>query len=282
MLPLQAVWQTGTPSLGDRSSAITGGAGSKRLCLEIMVMVKRWRWDQGRLTYFRFENIKKICEGLVELEGSNIGRDGDPFIREVLTSRTGLSFAPTTYTLWRNYARVFACALIATQLDGNLRVTDIGQRLAGVDSSEIDVDEYFSFWIPRFYLPSPAFQDYTPSDNRVFPLCAVLKYLFAQLLEHGEALIELSEVFSLIIGNNCNGCEPLDHYRALKMVERLPIGDEERQVREMLIFASQMSWLKWYSGALIIDLVRDDLQSIEDLIGFVEPLQNHRSTTQQQ
>jgi len=164
-----------------------------------MVMVKRWRWDQGRLTYFRFENIKKICEGLVELEGSNIGRDGDPFIREVLTSRTGLSFAPTTYTLWRNYARVFACALIATQLDGNLRVTDIGQRLAGVDSSEIDVDEYFSFWIPRFYLPSPAFQDYTPSDNRVFSLCAVLKYLFAQLLEHGEALIELSQVFSLIV-----------------------------------------------------------------------------------
>jgi len=66
------------------------------------------------------------------------------------------------------------------------------------------------------------------------------------------------------------------------MVERLPIGDEERQVREMLIFASQMSWLKWYSGALIIDLVRDDLQSIEDLLGFVEPLQNHRSNTQQQ
>ncbi|MEO0828683.1 MAG: HNH endonuclease, partial [Cyanobacteria bacterium J06642_9] len=71
-------------------------------------------------------------------------------------SQTDLPFAPATYTVWRNYARVFACSLVATQLDGNLTVTDIGRNLAGVDSPEIDVDEYLSFWIPRFYLPSPA------------------------------------------------------------------------------------------------------------------------------
>lgn len=245
-------------------------------------MVERWRWDQGRLKYFRFENIKKISECLVELEGMEVSGVGDSFLRESLTSRTGLPFAPASYTVWRNYARVFACALIATQLDSSLRVTDIGRRLAAVGSSAIDVDEYLSFWIPRFYLPSPAFQDYTPSANRVFPLCAVLKYLLAKFLETGEAEIDLPEVFSLIIGNECNGFEPLEHYTTLRATGRSPIGDEERQVREMLIFSSQMSWLKWYGGALRIDIVPGDLQSIEDLKSVVEVLQHSRSHTQQQ
>jgi len=246
------------------------------------IMVERWRWDQGRLTYFRFENLKEICESLVDIEGINVGGVGDSILRECLTSQTGLPFAPATYTVWRNYARVFACALVATQLDGNLRVTDIGRKLAGVDSTEIDVDEYLSFWIPRFYLPSPAFQDYTPFDSRVFPLCAVLKYLLANFLEYGEAEIDLSQVFSLIIGNRCDGTEPLEHYQTLRPVNRSPIRDEGRQVREMLIFASQMSWLKWYGGALRVDILPGDLQSIEDLRSVVEPLQNHRSPTQQQ
>ncbi|AHJ30402.1 HNH endonuclease [Nodularia spumigena CS-584] len=245
-------------------------------------MIERWRWDQGRLTYFRFDNLKKICKVIVDLEGINIGGAEDSILRAYLTSQTDLPFAPTNYKVWRNYARVFACSLVATQLDGRLTVTDIGRNLAGVDSPEIDIDEYLSFWIPRFYLPSPAFQDYTPSDNRVFPLCAVLKYLLANFIEFGEAEINLSEVFSLIIGNGCSGTESLENYQTLRPTNRSAIGDEQRQVREMLIFASQMSWLKWYGGSLKVDIVPGDLQSIEDLRGIVEPLQNHRKSTQQQ
>lgn len=139
-------------------------------------MAVRWRWDQGRLTYFRFENLRRISNCLVNLEGIEVSGVGDALLRGSLSTQTGLPFAPASYTVWRNYARVFACALIATQLEGRLRVTDIGRRLGGTDSSAIDVDEYLSFWIPRFYLPFPAFQEYTPVADRVFPLCAVLKY----------------------------------------------------------------------------------------------------------
>ncbi|MEO1353779.1 MAG: HNH endonuclease [Cyanobacteria bacterium J06635_15] len=245
-------------------------------------MVERWRWDQGRLIYFRFENLKKICKVLVGLEGINVTGAGDSILRESLMSQTDLPFAPATYTVWRNYARVFACSLVATQLDGNLTVTDIGRNLAGVDSPEIDVDEYLSFWIPRFYLPSPAFQDYITFDRSVFPLSAVLKYLLANFLEYGEAEIDLSQVFSLIVGNGCDGTESLEDYQGLRPTNRSAIGDEGRQVREMLIFASQMSCLKWYGGSLRIDIVPGDLQSIEDLRGVVEPFQNDRSPTQQQ
>lgn len=245
-------------------------------------MAVRWRWDQGRLTYFRFENLKRISSCLVNLEGIEVSGVGDTLLRESLSNQTGLPFAPANYTVWRNYARVFACALIATQLEGRLRVTDIGRRLSGTDSSTIDVDEYLSFWIPRFYLPFPAFQEYTPVADRIFPLCAVLKYLLAKFLENGEASIDLQQVFSLIVGNECDGTEPLEEYTSLRNTSRSPSGDEERQVREMLIFASQMSWLKWYGGALRVDIILGDLQSEEDLKSIVEPLQSTRSDTQQQ
>lgn len=245
-------------------------------------MAVRWRWDQGRLTYFRFENLKRISSCLVNLEGIEVSGAGDTLLRESLSTQTGLLFAPANYTVWRNYARVFACALIATQLEGRLRVTDIGRRLSDTDSSTIDVDEYLSFWIPRFYLPFPAFQEYTPVVDRIFPLCAVLKYLLAKFLENGQASIDLQQVFSLIVGNECDGTEPLEEYTSLRNTNRLPSGDEERQVREMLIFASQMSWLKWYSGALRVDIILGDLQSEEDLKNIVEPLQSVRSDTQQQ
>jgi len=242
-------------------------------------MSVRWRWDQGRLTYFRFENLKKISNCLVSLEGIEVG---DASLRQSLLTQTYLPFAPKNYTVWRNYARVFACALVATQLEGRLRVTDIGRRLGAADSSAIDIDEYLSFWIPRFYLPFPAFQEYTPVADRVFPLCAVLKYLFASFLEHGEASVDLQQVFSLIIGNECDGTEPLEEYINLKHTSRSPSSDEGRQVREMLIFASQMSWLKWYNGSLRVDIILGDLQSEENLKSIVEPLQNTRSGTQQE
>lgn len=245
-------------------------------------MAVRWRWDQGRQTYFRFENLKRISGCLANLEGIEVSGIGDTWLRESLSTQTGLPFAPANYTIWRNYARVFACALIATQLEGELRMTDIGRRLGTTDPSAIDVDEYLSFWIPRFYFPFPAFQEYAPVADRVFPLCAVLKYLLANFLANGEASVDLQQVFSLIVGNECDGTEPLEEYTSLSNTGRSPSSDEERQVREMLIFASQMSWLKWYGGALHIDIILGDLQSEEDLKSIIEPLQNTRSDTRQQ
>ena len=245
-------------------------------------MVEKWRWDQGRLTYFRFENLKLISQCLVELEGTEVDGVGNDIFRAVLTSKIDLSFAPVSYTVWRNYARVFQCTLLATQIEGRLVVTDICRQLSGMEGSTIDVDEYLSFWLPRFYLPFPAFKGYTPQANRAFPLCAVLKYLLAKFTRDGEASINLSDVFSFIVGNHCNGAEPVENYISLRPTNRVPIGDEERQVRELLIFASQMSWLKWYNGALHIDILQGDLQNIEDLKSVVEPFQYSRKSSPQE
>jgi hypothetical protein len=56
--------------------------------------VQKWRWDRGRLIYFRFENLKATAKCLVELEGISLqARDIDP-LRDELEAQTGLPFLP--------------------------------------------------------------------------------------------------------------------------------------------------------------------------------------------
>ena len=63
----------------------------------------------------------------------------------------------------------------------------------------------------------------------------------------------LKDVFTYIVGNNCNGTENWEYYKSLKATSRIPQGDEERQVREMLVFMGQASYLKWFDRHIYID-----------------------------
>jgi len=225
---------------------------------------QKWRWDQGRLTYFQFENLKNIARCLVLLGGTSLDRGDDP-LRAELEKLTGLPFAPNTYKVWRNYKRVFECAFLATNLDGTLYITDFCKRLALEDSGEMDVDEFLSLFIPKFRYPFPAFSEYEENAQIVYPFSAVLKKLLSDFLIHKRAVLSLEDVFSLIVGNNCSGLEPLEHYATLTPTGYVPDADEKRQVREMLIFISQLSILKWYDGELHLDI---SVKDYEDYNGF--------------
>jgi len=236
----------------------------------------RWRWDQGRLDYLRFDNIRKISSCLIELKGANLNR-GDP-LRELLESRTGLPFSPPHYTVWRNYARTFRCALLATGINRKLRTTDICSQLAGNDTEKISADEYFTLLIQRFYLPYPAFSDYSSDSIRVYPFCAVMRYLLAKATFGQEASATLDEIFAYVIGNECAGSESLEHYSELSSTDRTASGDEQRQVREMLIFLSQFSYLDWSRSRLELDVSSEELETIELLEKQLKPLMGERST----
>jgi hypothetical protein len=228
-------------------------------------MATKWRWDQGRLSYFQFENLKAIAHCLIRLDGIVINqKDIDP-LRAELESWTGLPFAPKSYRVWRNYKRVFECSFLATNINDRLYVTAFCKRIASDDTKKIDVDEFLSLFIPRFRFPFAAFNDYKKSEQLIYPFCAVLKYLFSNFLIGKQATISLEDVFAYIIGNNCTGLEPIEHYANLKRTSYKPNGDENRQVREMLIFISQLSVLKWYGGALFLDISPKDY---EDYNGF--------------
>lgn len=227
-------------------------------------MHQRWRWDQGRLAYFRFENLKAIANSLLELEGILINQPGGDPLRDELEKNTGLPFAPNSYRVWRNYKRVFECSFLATNVDEHLYVTDFCKRLASANEG-FDADEFLTLFIPRFRFPFPAFTDYHQSNNPIYPFCAVLKYLLSNFLSGKGNSISLEDVFSFIVGNSCTGFEPVEHYSTLTATGYQPAGDENRQVREMLIFISQLSILKWYNGALFLDITVKDY---EDYNGF--------------
>ena len=212
-----------------------------------------WRWDQGRLDYFRFENIVNIARVLTALDGVDLTSKHD-LIRLPLESGTGLPFSPSHYKVWRNYGRVFACSMLAAKVSGKLFVTELCKSLAATPS-ELTSDQYFNFIFSRFKLPYPAFEDYDPKQVAVFPFVAIAKFVFT----HPDG-VSLEDVFAYVVGNGCTGLEDLTHYTKLTPTGRRPFGDEQRQVREMMVFMGQVSYLKWFDKKLYAD--SDEISTI--------------------
>ena len=205
-----------------------------------------WRWDQGRLQYFKFENICSIAKVLNQMDGISLNTSDD-LLRGPLQANTEMPFLPTHYKVWRNYARVFQCALLATSVDGKLIVTDVCRNLAS--DNPFSADEYLNFVYSRFRLPFTAFNDYDCRVKPVFPFVAIIKFLIA----NAEAGITLDDVFEYVIENGCTGTEPVTHYKAIRRTGRQPNGDEKRQVREMMAFMGQSSYIRWFDSKLYID-----------------------------
>ena len=87
-----------------------------------------WRWDQGRLSYFSLDNIRKIASVIVELNGADLAGHSDP-IRIALQHVVNLPFAPSTYRVWRNYARVFKVLGLASKINNRLIATEVCKAL---------------------------------------------------------------------------------------------------------------------------------------------------------
>ena len=187
----------------------------------------------------------------------------DP-LRSSLRQTVGLPFAPAGYRVWRNYARVFEVTLLATNVRGRLAVTSLCRQLA----DELSASEYLSIMLRRTYMPSPAFEGYAPSNQRVFPFCAILKYLMARRTT--LARTTLSEVFDRIIGNRCTGSEKVSHYLSLQPSGYKPLGDEVRQVREMLRFVSQLPGMSYGVSSLRLDLPQA-ANEMQDLLSIASP-----------
>ena len=223
----------------------------------------RWRWDQGRLSYFQYDNLVKIAKVLHSLNGVKINQKGLDPLREPLEHSVGLPFAPSHYRVWRNYARVFECAMLATALKGCVFVTDMG-RLIAESNEKLSPDQYFNLLFSRFSYPSPLFEGYNVTQGQVFPFIAIIKFAMSR----GANGISLSDVFSYVVGNDCTGLEDLDFYGKLHATRRQPIGDEKRQVREMLCVMGQTTYLKWFSNRLYAD-TNDFTSVLQTLIPFI-------------
>ena len=238
-----------------------------------------WRWDQGRLMYYNFESLRLIAQTLVDLQGIPLRSSGGDLLRAPLMTSTGLPFLPVDdqYPVWRNYARVFGTAFLAADIDNSLQVTDACRGVAGSPAAPgWTADEYLSFLIPRFYCPSPVFVGYSATTERVFPFCAVLKFLIARYRTTGFASTTLAELFSKVIGNDRTGLEPTESYATLPDTGYQPMGDKRRQAREALIVLSQSSWLKWLNDTLVLDIPANSPQAAQQIEDVATPLPRPR------
>ena len=237
-----------------------------------MITVPIWRWDQGRLDYFLFEKIRSMAECLAKLDGIDVLAN-DSRLRLVLMDATDLPFAPNKdeYPIWRNYARVFMACLLAVRADNRLIVTDLCKKIA--DKTIISVDEYFSFYIPRFYCPSPFFSNYNNNDNQIFPFCATIKFLASR--EDYKA--SLDDIIDYVMNNRCTGLEDLDFYKNLKPHSIIVDSDVKRQVREMLIFLCQMNILKWHKDYLYLDIEIKSSDVISEIFDMSQPIAKPRN-----
>ena len=229
-------------------------------------MVTQWRWDQGRLAYFRFSNIALIANALCTLDGIDL-RGDDP-IRNRLMNITGLPFSPSHYTVWRNYKRVFSSSLLAYEVEGHLAVSSICKHFVDFNDFIEQPDSYFIHVFRNFSYPHPAFKGYVEASDPIYPFSAIIKFLLSRTPRR-QATID--DIFAYLIGNRVTGMENLDSYHYLNKSSHKGSGDEKRQLREMMIFASQVTFLKWFDNSLILDISNSDSEALFDLAKSVQP-----------
>jgi len=213
-----------------------------------------WRWDQGRLLYFQFDILKRIADVLVKFDGVRID-DCEHLFRSALELEVGMPFLPRGYAVLRNYKRVFECAFLATVLNKRLFVSDFCKELSKKNGIFSSSDDFFLSYISRFHYPFPAFEGYDSKQERVYPFCAIIKYLCSLHQRGVPANVSLEEIFHVIIANHCTGFEDLNFYRHLAPQEFQVDETSKRQLREMIIFISQLSLLKVYNGKLWLDII---------------------------
>lgn len=222
-----------------------------------------WRFDQGRLDYFQFDEIKKIATALAEIDGIQKSAVGNDAIRENLKRYTSRPFLPTDYTVWRNYKRVFGCLMLAADIQGMILCTDLCRKLADPNFS-IDSDEYLFHFCKSFYYPSPVFEGYERNSAQTFPGVAILKLLLAKFLTGEKSCISLDEIGEKLVANRVTGVEPVEFYVGIKGSN---FNGNLRQARELVKFISQFSFLKWENPYLHLELcTKEDALRIEKML----------------
>jgi hypothetical protein len=236
-----------------------------------------WRFDQGRTEYHAFESIVELAKALVTLAGKNPSAKPCPIRSYFKSSSPIWDFPPNTseYTAWRNYARTFALLMLAPngREVATIQPTDICRELArGTTGLLPTFDDYLQVMLGQWCYPHPAFNEYSHTLNKVFPILAILKMLVALDQNGSDAKLSPDDVFEFLINNNVSGEEPVSFFTSLKKVALPKKSDEKRQVRELLKFISQGSVFTWSAGQIYLAISQAEAnQLIKNTKHFTQP-----------
>jgi len=200
-----------------------------------------WRWDQGRLAYFNFENLRLISKAAISYNLKAVSH-------EELIGVTQLPFAPVnpSYLPWRNYQRIFKLMRLVTIEDGVAAPTPVARMLA--ETGRVTSDEFIHYIICSHTDPNPALQNWNSSAVLRWPLLFSLKYLLACQRLIPEHVCTLNEIMGAYSSSGFSGVEDEAAFAALlnngPLINiSLPSNDIVRQGRESLKFFAQLSYL---------------------------------------
>jgi len=218
------------------------------------VAVIEWSLDQGREQYLDLNLMRRIAGLLVASDGAQLVRPDPLTSLQVATGLFALPPGKPDYTVWRQYARYFRDMLLAAKVGGkmgHLHVTDMCRWLAGsLPGGPPTADEYLIHLACRFYSPPPSSSSYSPRAPRVFPVCALMRFMWSRIgfvpsSSASQVTVPLDDIFSFVVGNNCVGNEPLRHYRNLRSTGYSPAQTIRRRTREFLNLVAQLSFVVW-------------------------------------
>lgn len=212
-----------------------------------------WRFDQGRIEYFQFDEVRKIAKFAV-------ANDLQSIKHKPLIDATGLPFRPVTsdYLPWRNYGRVFKTAMLVASIGGVAVPTKVAKLLA-TDGS-VTSDDYFHFLAQVFTDPHPSFQQWSPTDNPRFPLLFSIKFLLARAAV-GAPVVTYPEIVGAYAKSGFTGDE--DQTAFLTLAKKAwSHSAEHRQARESIQIISQISYLSATSTDVTVSLDAEDARDV--------------------
>ena len=212
-----------------------------------------WNWDQGRLDYFQFDNLKKIARFA-------LGHDLRLTDRKTLVAATGLPFLPDndSYPPWRNYSRVFRLSMICAEKGSGSAATPLAVLLAS--DGGITTDEYFHFLAEATTDPSPALQGWNYKASLRYPLLFSLKYLLARAAL-GQDTTSISEIVASYDAGGFVGDEGQADF--IKLVKAgHDTGTVDRQAAESIQVIAQISYLSLDKRELTVSLSQDDARNL--------------------
>lgn len=234
-----------------------------------------WHWDQGHLSYFQFDALRRIASFVTQ-------HDFHAATRAELAIETGLTFAgPKTHSPRRQYSRTLKLCLLASEAKVAGHSVAVQTEVAELLSrpGAITPDEYFKFLARAFTEPSPALKNWEPNAEVRYPLLFALKYMLAKRAVSPDPVSTLDEIIGAYIETGLVGDEDYRAFMGAVGGEnkygdtgRQAPKDLRRQARESLKVISQISYLHLEGANLSVSLVVKEAQeAFEDLTPVLGP-----------
>lgn len=226
---------------------------------EILSTPLAWNWEQGRLEYFQFDELRKIARFGAE-------HDLRAASRRDLAGAIGLPFLPDddAYPPWRNYGRLFQIAMIATPRGrSESRLTSVGELLAG--DGQVTTDEYLHFLAQATTQPSPALSAWNHTARLRYPLLFVLRFILARATQ-GHPVTDVADVVNSYILSGFRGDESQENFLDIldARTEFRHRTDDIRQASESIKVLAQLSYLTATQREVTVSLVPSDAAALFD------------------